>query len=869
MNDTLSPASSFFDCRHHPYYIASPNFAQNTSGPRMLHTLCHMLNELGYEAYITSEIASPWLHTPRLTSEIVIKHKTTGRVPIAVYPEVVNGNPLQAKVVARWILNQAGHLGGDSTFASTELLFYWDEWVLKGATNAERLFFPSVDTRLFNAYGTDPHKRTGYCFYAHKYLAFGGVVSDRIASNGINLCQSIPRTIDEIVQILRQSRVLYCYEPSNMVMEAYACGCPTVLVDTPYLRRFDNLERNQTIMIPENDIDLALVPSLPLSPEEIKLAVETDGKEMRHSLFRFIERTQTAANAIHVNQRTPEYQLQEAIDAFHAEDMELSLKFLEPLATSLPDNPLPAAYLSFICASQGMMAEADKFIRQALVIAPDRLDLQAALGEIFLKSGNHAKAAHYLYDAIVKKPDMLFAYPALGRSMHLNNQTPQAVTLLESAAAVPSSLQGQIQSTLLEIQAERGNLYDFTASCEKYTSSLAHNLLTIRCLSRFEPTSERLQNALQAARKRIDNAIPAIAPLRSPSTMGSEPLRIGFIVADFDREAHMGRLQALLTHLSPEDFDTTLIDGDPQGTTTPYRQVCADLADQTISVHGLDDASARQSIGDDDFDILLDLDAYGPSERMGLFLQLRSSAKAFWGEAPIPSLHSHCKVLTGESVLPQVPDDTIVLPGMGECCTLPEYAIQPAPGALTYGCLTPAIRIGPQAWKLFAAVLQANPGTQLVLNLRGLGDHARTYIGEQFEQAGVSSNRLIFVQGRTLDELCQQWQNVNLGLAAPVDGGDHALTTCLWMGRPFIALKPQLAWSHRPAALLKVADASGWIAETPEDYVALSQKLPTEPDLLLRDRLGASHLNKPKEFVQNFAYVMKNWVASRRQTNHD
>ncbi len=835
----------------------------------MLHTLCHMLNELGYEAYITSEITSPWLRTPRLTPDIVQKHKATGRVPIAVYPEVVKGNPFQVTVVARWILNQAGHLGGDNTFADSEILFYWDDWVLKGQAIADRLYFPSVDTRLFNAYGTTRQQRTGYCFYAHKYLAFGGIISERLANNGINLCQSIPRSTDEIVQIFRQSKVLYCYEPSNIITEAYACGCPTVLIDTPYLRRFSNLEKHQIITVAEDQIDFAYAPEMPPTPDDIELTVATDGVEMRRALMRFIERTQAAATNQSVRQRTPEYQLQEAIDAFHAEDMALALKFLEPLATSLTDNPLPAAYLAFICASQGMMAEADEFIRQALVIAPDRLDLQAALGEIFLKTGQHAQAAHYLYDAIVKKPDMLFAYPALGRSLHLNNQTPQAVTLLESAAAVPSSLQGEIQSTLLEIQAERGNLYDFTASCEKYTSSLAHDLLTIRCLSRFEPTSERLQNALQAARKRIDNVIPAIAPLSSPSTMGSEPLRIGFMVADFDREAHMGRLQALLTHLSPEDFDTTLIDGDPQGTTTSYRQVCADLADQTISVHGLDDASARQSIGDDNFDILLDLDAYGPSERMGLFLQLQSSAKAFWGEAPLPSLHSHCKVLTGESVLPQVCDNTIVLPGMGECCTLPEYAIQPAPGALTYGCLTPAIRIGPQAWKLFAAVLQGNPGTQLVLNLRGLGDHARTYIGEQFEQAGVSSNRLIFVQGRTLDELCQQWQNVNLGLAAPVDGGDHALTTCLWMGRPFIALKPQLAWSHRPVALLKLADASGWIAETPEDYVALSQKLPTEPDLLLRDRLGASHLNKPKEFVQNFAYVMKNWVASRRQTNHD
>ena len=71
---------NFHTTNHAPYYIVSPNFIQKSAGPRTLHYLCHTLNELGYEAYITSEICNPWLRTPKLTQEIKETHKKTGRI---------------------------------------------------------------------------------------------------------------------------------------------------------------------------------------------------------------------------------------------------------------------------------------------------------------------------------------------------------------------------------------------------------------------------------------------------------------------------------------------------------------------------------------------------------------------------------------------------------------------------------------------------------------------------------------------------------------------------------------------------------------------------------------------------------------------
>ncbi|PKO33488.1 MAG: hypothetical protein CVU34_13150 [Betaproteobacteria bacterium HGW-Betaproteobacteria-7] len=282
---------SFFESFHHPYYIACPDYAQKSSGPRVLHYLCHTLNELGYEAYITAGKTSPWLRTPKLTQEIQDQHLLTNRVPVVVYPEVVRGNPLNGTVIARWILNRAGHLGGEHSFGSDELLFYWDEWVLQGEKNADRLYLDSVNSRLFNTQDTDDQNRSGSCFYAHKYLVHGGTINPWLTENSTSLCQDIPRSPEQIAHILKTSRVLYCYEPSNLIAEAYACGCPAVIINTPYIQQFDLAKNNIPI------IDEKRIPSPPLQivgdqfREDYKRNIEKSWLTIEN----FVARTQEAA----------------------------------------------------------------------------------------------------------------------------------------------------------------------------------------------------------------------------------------------------------------------------------------------------------------------------------------------------------------------------------------------------------------------------------------------------------------------------------------------------------------------------------------------------------------------------------------------
>ena len=226
---------NFFCSTNAPYYIYGLDYRQTSAGIRVLHYLCHALNELGEEAYISANVSTPYLRTPKLTERIISKHVQAGRLPIAIYPEVVAGNPFQAHLVARWLLNKPGHIGGEAYYELNEMLFaYQDKYAPEGMVT-HPLYIPAVDGRIFNNLNNPcDRERKGACYYAHKYLVFGGVLTHH-AIGATSLCQDLVRSHEEIADILRRSEVLYCYEPSAIVTEALHCGCPVVIIPTDYV----------------------------------------------------------------------------------------------------------------------------------------------------------------------------------------------------------------------------------------------------------------------------------------------------------------------------------------------------------------------------------------------------------------------------------------------------------------------------------------------------------------------------------------------------------------------------------------------------------------------------------------------------------
>ncbi|MBD3839357.1 MAG: hypothetical protein IE878_03090 [Epsilonproteobacteria bacterium] len=132
------------------FIIYSHRYDINSGGLIVLHFLCHLLNNLGYEAYLWPSYR-PIFNNKRPIkslgqfvkyyrkelhrSFIVNKNWNT---PIAkrgqelenaivIYPEVVDGNPLNAKDVVRWLLHKPGFHGGKINFGVKDMIIGFGE----------------------------------------------------------------------------------------------------------------------------------------------------------------------------------------------------------------------------------------------------------------------------------------------------------------------------------------------------------------------------------------------------------------------------------------------------------------------------------------------------------------------------------------------------------------------------------------------------------------------------------------------------------------------------------------------------------------------------------------------------------------------
>lgn len=231
-----------------PYFIYSPSYTHTSSGVMTLHLLCHALNESGQKAYLYPDqkiyAVNPHLNTPTVHDfpqfQNFYQHSNIN--PIVVYPDIVRGNPLNAKHVVRYLLAPRGDHGGDCDFPDTDQV--WGalpsiaDNVLRLPVCDTDIFYPLIkknsDWEIISKDEVILPKRSGSCFYSHKYEIFGNTLLEMPVD-----CESVSGTPQQVADILRRKEICYLYEVSSIITEAALCGCPVELMRTPYFNKID------------------------------------------------------------------------------------------------------------------------------------------------------------------------------------------------------------------------------------------------------------------------------------------------------------------------------------------------------------------------------------------------------------------------------------------------------------------------------------------------------------------------------------------------------------------------------------------------------------------------------------------------------
>jgi hypothetical protein len=217
-----------------PYLIYANDFIYKSAGVKLLHYLCHLINEAGYRAYITPCITSPILNTPILTNDVIQYYQLIGVEPIAIYGERVSGNPLNAKSVVRYLGNYINHFNDIVSYNDKDLILSYSEGMNTLTAEEIVLHIPLVDTNIFK-YPDETVLRKGSLVYAGKYVdVHGGDLLPEHKGLYQITRTSNSESPDELKKLFQKSEILYVYENTALSIEAVLCGCPVALIPNKY-----------------------------------------------------------------------------------------------------------------------------------------------------------------------------------------------------------------------------------------------------------------------------------------------------------------------------------------------------------------------------------------------------------------------------------------------------------------------------------------------------------------------------------------------------------------------------------------------------------------------------------------------------------
>ena len=247
VNDSAQSLRRLYGPIKNPFYIYTPRWIESSAGIKVLHLLCHALNEAGEMAYLViceeSHEDSPringLLKTPVLTQEIADSHFKAKLKPITLYSETISGNPIGAPFVVRFIANYLGLLGGPVNFAKDDFIVAYSEKLTQDtAIKLDRkdiftLFFHAIDPRLFDK---EVEKENFLLLYAAKYRIYFGEPDFKSKLNVIEIIRDGPhaQTRDEVLQLLGRASGLVTFENSAIVMEAILSGTPAICIKSEF-----------------------------------------------------------------------------------------------------------------------------------------------------------------------------------------------------------------------------------------------------------------------------------------------------------------------------------------------------------------------------------------------------------------------------------------------------------------------------------------------------------------------------------------------------------------------------------------------------------------------------------------------------------
>lgn len=201
---------------HRPYSVYCPQFNATSGGIRVMWGLYGWLLARGQIVYANA----------------VFDNKNF----IAVYPEIVNGNPMEANTVVRYLLNEPGVMSNGiepspTEFDASDKLYVFSKLFNTVKADEDHLMFlPILDLRLFH--DQRRRQRPYKCVFVGKGTDRGLHPKDCIPID-----RNLAQDQNHLADFFNSCEVMYAYDPVSAMYEiARLCGCRVVLFNEKYTK---------------------------------------------------------------------------------------------------------------------------------------------------------------------------------------------------------------------------------------------------------------------------------------------------------------------------------------------------------------------------------------------------------------------------------------------------------------------------------------------------------------------------------------------------------------------------------------------------------------------------------------------------------
>jgi protein O-GlcNAc transferase len=537
---------------------------------------------------------------------------------------------------------------------------------------------------------------------------------------------------------------------------------------------------------------------------------------------------------------------------------------------------------AFALARVGRMPEAVAELQLAADIKPADAGIHNNLGLALSELGRGEEAFTQFQEAIQLNPLYPEAHNNLAVLFERYGRTSEAVESCRQALKIHSQYPEALNNlgNALKSQgkhAEAIRQYREALRLRPDYSEAESSLLFSLCYPADIPEEQVVEEHL-AFGARHSFPISLHENDRSPD----RALNIGYVSADFRSHAVARFIEPVLRHHDRSRFRIFCYSN--VSVPDSKSMSIAALADHFVNIAGLPDEAVAAMTRRDGIDILVDLSGHTAGNRLLLFARKPAPLQVTWlGYPHTTGLRSIDYRITDAVTDPPresefcYAEQLLRLPRNFSCFEPPAEASEAGKlpllsnGYLTFGSFNNPAKITDMTVALWGAVLQAVPGSRLLVKGYSLADPGtRHLLLERFKGHGIAADRLE-LHGNTpsyRDHLAL-YGRVDIALDTfPYNG---TTTTCeaLWMGVPVVTLMGGTHRSRVGASLLRNVGLEGLVAHDAPSYREAAAALASDTERLeelrrsLRQTMAASPLTDGAGFTRDlegaFREIWQRW----------